>query len=60
MLIIEEGADRESGAENGAAGGMLGHSESVAMVMQAGEGRPGLISAKMVTSAFVLQPQTEC
>lgn len=45
MLIIEEGADRELGAASTAAGGMLGHSDPVAMVMQAGDGHQGLISA---------------
>ena len=43
MLIIEEGAERESGGASTAAGGMLGHSDPVATVMQAGSGRPGLI-----------------
>lgn len=49
MLIIEEGADGEWGAASMAAGGMLGHSYPVATVMQAGDGRPGLIQHSDVT-----------
>lgn len=43
MLIIEEGADGESGAASSAAGGMLGHNDPVARVMQANDGHSGPI-----------------
>lgn len=49
MLIIEEGADGEWGAESTAAGGMLGHSYPVATVMQAGDGCPGVIHHSNIT-----------